>query len=46
MPDREPQEYSRNMIGAPYIQIYSCYFLGVPCLGFPSPFSMRDTWDL
>ena len=39
-PNREPQEYSRNIIGiylpqGPYIPLYSYYILGVPCLGFP-----------
>ena len=39
-PNREPQEYSRNIIGI-YLsgsfdsRLYTHYILGVPCLGFP-----------
>ena len=35
-PNREPQEYSRNirtLVGI--FLLYSHYILGVPCLGFP-----------
>ena len=38
-PSREPQEYSRNMVGygdpVGMFLLYSYYILGVPCLGFP-----------
>ena len=39
-PNREPQEYSRNIMGiylpgSVYSIICSYHILGVPCLGFP-----------
>ena len=38
-PNREPQEYSRSILGiylpGSYILLNSYYILGVPCLGFP-----------
>ena len=38
-PNREPEEYSRNIIEyedpGGYILLCSYYILGVPCLGFP-----------
>ena len=36
-PNREPQEYSRKIIGI-YLpgSLYSYYILGVPCVGFPT----------
>ena len=55
-PNREPQEYSRNIIEyieyedpgryVPIISSYSYYILGLPCLGFAvkSLYLNPDAW--
>ena len=51
-PNREPQEYSRNIIEnhhqGPHLLVYSYYILRVPSLGFPLKglYSFPDLYEV